>query len=248
MKRAILTITRNSSHIFKYFIQSYQEYCDRDAYNLVICDNNSREGDWEYLKTYADDGTIDLITRLEANYLFTYSTNLLMDLAKDHDNYDQYIIVNPDIEFREGWDVDLDDNKGIMGFVLVKPGGSIEHAGGYGGGDHVGRGEIDRPDKFTEIREVDWVTFGAVAIAKPVLEKVGHLNEDFAHFGSDREYCRRAREAGFTVSCSPSRLTHSYGYSTRPYVWRDVPDEIWKKMVEERRGSGVYFPSRQEDF
>jgi hypothetical protein len=177
--------------------------------------------------------------------LFTHAANWLMKKTMSS-RYEQIVLVNPDIEFLPGWDKHVGSNKGIMGFVLVKPGGVIEHAGAYGGGEHIGRGEHDK-GQYKSVREVDWVTFGAVAINRKVIDKIGFMEEEiYPHFGSDREYCRKCREGGFAVTCSPSRLRHCYGYSTRPYVFRDVPKDIWRAMVKERRSSGVYFPDEQE--
>lgn len=244
-KIAILTVTRDSSHIWYQFISSFARHCDRKTYDLFVWDNNSREGDKEYLKTYLDDGTVNHIFFNKSNDLFTAPINRLIDLAYENE-YEQVMIANPDIKFIEGWDRDVSENKGIMGFVLVKPNGVIEHAGAYGGGEHIGRGEIDSPDIYQEMKEVDWVTFGAVLIHRNVIERVGYLDEEnYPHFGSDREYCRKCRDSGITISCSPARLIHSYGYSTRPYIFRDVPEKIWRTLVNERRSAGVYLPEGQ---
>jgi GT2 family glycosyltransferase len=129
---------------------------------------------------------------------------------------------------------------------LVKPNGIIEHAGGYGDGDHIGRGEEDE-GQYDEIRSVDWVTFGAIALYRGLINELGLLDENYPHFGSDREYCRKAAATGLMVTCSPQRLTHGFGKSTRPYIWEDIPDNIWKAHVNERRNSGVHFPETQEE-
>jgi GT2 family glycosyltransferase len=252
MRVAIITITRNSSHIWKYFIESYKEHCS--GYDLYVVDNGSRDGDIDYLSTYMDDKILEQFLLLGGNYLFTYAVNFgfeIIDLIetrgdKYEKHYDQIVIANPDIEFREGWDRDLESNKGIMGFVLVKPNGYIEHAGGIGRGEHLGRGERDT-GQYQGIRDVDWVTFGAAAIARGAIKTLGDLNEDFPHFGSDREYCTLAKNKKIPVKCSGARLTHGFGKSTRPYIWEDIPDEIWVKHVAERHLSGVGFPENQKD-
>lgn len=246
MKRAILLLTRNSSHIFKDYIDSYKKYVDRDKYDLFLWDNGSREGDVEYLKTYECEGIFKACIFREENWLFTHAINGLLGLAKEMGNYEQYIIANVDIEFTENWSENIDINiDGIMGFLLVKPNGIIEHYGGVGLGDHFARGEVYEEGKYTEIRDCDWVTFGFVAIHKNVIDKCGGLDESFAHFGSDREYCKKAKLAGFSVKCSPSKLIHGFGKSTKPYIFSQVPDEIWQKHVNERHRSGVNFPREQ---
>ena len=224
-----------------------------------MLDNGSRSGDVEYLTTYETE--VQCMIWMKHNMLFTKGVNTLLAAALGEefsigegnrrlklieyiDKYDQFIVVNPDIEFKEGWDKDLEQNTGIMGFTLVKPNGIIEHAGGIGQGDHLGRGEEDSGN-YQELRDVDWVTFGCVAIHKSVIEKIGKLDENFPHFGSDREFCKLAKKNGISVKCSGARLIHGFGKSTRPYIFSGIPDDIWKKHVAERRSSGVFFPEDQ---
>lgn len=241
----ILTLVRNSSHIFKYFIDGYTKYAKN--HSLYVIDNCSRKGDIEYLETYVDDGTINYFETLPANFLFTFAMNRLIRRVIQTEDPEQILLINPDIVIQERWDEYLYENKGIMGFTLVKPDGTIEHAGAFGGGEHLGRGEMDSPDKFKEIREVDWVTFGAVAIHRKVIDALGEMDADnYPHFGSDREYCKKAKESGFPVTCSPSRLIHYYGWATRPYLFREVPEPFWEAMIRERKSAGVYFPSGRE--
>jgi GT2 family glycosyltransferase len=253
---AILTIVRNSTHVLHDFFESYKNYAsDSDLY---IWDNASRVQDYEYLESMQKEYNFSGFRERNMsspdkpyNYLFTKATNNLIKLAikigkEKNIRYDQFIICNPDVNFLKDWHKDLEFNSGIMGFVLVKPYGVIEHAGGYSGGDHLGRGELD-VGQFDTIREVDWCTFGAVAISRDVIDKIGVLDEKYPHFGSDREYCKKAKQAGFRIVCSPRRLIHHFGKSSKPYIFDQIPDDIWRLFVAERRASGVHFPDRQED-
>lgn len=241
------TITRNSSHIFGKFIKSYERFVDREKHPLWVFDNASREGDREYLRSYFKQQRIDYSWQSKANMLFTHAANEQIRHAAAT-KADQILLVNPDVEFTLNWDEHIEKNDGIMGFVLVKPDNTVEHAGGYGDGDHIDRGKKFKRGMYNEVVEVDWVTFGAVLIHMGVVKKIGLLDEDYVHFGSDREYCRNAREAGFKIYCSPSELIHHYGKSCMPYIWDEIPDHIWAKMVSERRKSGVYFPDNPKDF
>ena len=79
-ENAILTITRNSSHIWHKFADSYKKHCEN--YNLYLWDNKSRAGDLEYLMTYADEGFMHWMQFGDANYLhstdhyYEYVSNL----------------------------------------------------------------------------------------------------------------------------------------------------------------------------
>lgn len=256
MKNTILLITRNSAHVLTDFFKSVDKYVNPDKYDLFIWDNGSRQGDYEYLRYLLSIRPKLRYPTIQSykdrkNCLFTYAANQLINSASNYleevNKYKNYIIVNPDIEFTENWDLDLDNNKGVMGFLLVKENGIVEHYGGFEGGEHIARGEIWEKGKYTETLERDWVTFGCVAITSDVIKKCGLLDENYPHFSSDREYCRKARQEGFKVICSHRKLIHGYGKSTRPYVINNVPDDIWKRHVLERKQNGVYFPDNQAD-
>lgn len=241
---AILTTTRNSIHIINSYLDSFEKFVSRERFDLYVYDNGSREGDIQILEEYFKRGRFDYFKKLGKNYLFTFAVNeFLRDIREK--GYEQILVVNPDIEYTYKWDEFLDNNTGILGFLLVKPNGLIEHFGGVGNGDHIARGEKFIEGKYSEVVDRQWVTFGAVAIHKNVIEQCGEFDMNYPHFGSDREYCKKALENGFKIQCSPSKLIHGFGFSTRPYHFCDIPDDVYKLHREERKKSGVIFPEDQ---
>jgi GT2 family glycosyltransferase len=79
---------------------------------------------------------------------------------------------------------------------------------------------------------VPWVTGAFMMIDVDLFERIGLLDEEhYVHFGSDREFCKKASEQGFPTMCSPLALQHYYGWSTRPYIiHEDLPSIIQERI------------------
>ncbi len=62
-----------------------------------------------------------------------------------------------------------------------------------------------------------YVTGCCMLIARPVLERIGLLDEAFFAYYEDVDFCLRARQAGFVPACVPqSIIWHKVSASTRP--------------------------------
>lgn len=67
--------------------------------------------------------------------------------------------------------------------------------------------------------EVDWVSGAAMLVPRRVVERVGPLDEGFFLFWEDADWCRRIKDAGFTVWCVPTvTVVHDEG-GTRQHGW-----------------------------
>ena len=63
--------------------------------------------------------------------------------------------------------------------------------------------------------EPDWIGFACVAIRHEVIEEVGLLDEGFFMYFEDADYCRRARDSGWSIVYWPSaRVMHLLGGSS----------------------------------
>jgi GT2 family glycosyltransferase len=72
----------------------------------------------------------------------------------------------------------------------------------------VGRNEPDDA-RFAALREVEWVPGCALLLARPALEDVGLLDEDFFAYHEDVDWCLRARARGWRVVFAPAaRVVH----------------------------------------
>ncbi|MFO0693786.1 MAG: glycosyltransferase family 2 protein [Polyangiales bacterium] len=64
--------------------------------------------------------------------------------------------------------------------------------------------------------EPDWVGFACVLVPKHVVQKVGMLDEGFFMYFEDIDYCRRVREAGYSILVLPHlEVVHLQGASSR---------------------------------
>ena len=241
-KWCIITVTRNSSHIIRQYVDSHINFTSKDT-DFYIVDNASSNRD--VLKTLLgplESNFRAIVKQRDKNFLFTDSTNLGLEMAFEKE-YAYYCIMNPDIFVSADWQIKTEEyaklypNSGIIGFKLVKVDGILEHAGAFGGGEHRGRGNSMPDLVFNEAEEIDWVTGACMAFKHSVLRDVGFLDaKKYPHFSSDKEICMRAKKQGFNTLYVPVKLTHGYGKSSRPYVLNeDLPDnfdvsKIWNKL------------------
>jgi N-acetylglucosaminyl-diphospho-decaprenol L-rhamnosyltransferase len=67
---------------------------------------------------------------------------------------------------------------------------------------------------FDTPQGVEWTSFAAVLIRKPVIDQIGYLDEGYFMYFEDIDYCRRAQAAGWQVlHCPDARVVHLRGGS-----------------------------------
>lgn len=88
--------------------------------------------------------------------------------------------------------------------------------------------------------EVDWVGFACALIRREVIDAIGLLDEGYFMYFEDVDYCRRAREAGWTVLHWPeAKVVHLQGASS------GVTAEHSKRR---RRAPRYYYEARARYF
>ena len=84
-----------------------------------------------------------------------------------------------------------------------------------------------------------WISFAAVLLSRQIIEQIGLMDEGFFMFFEDVDYCRRAREAGFTlVFCPEARITHLRGGSS----------PVKRLRSERKQLPAYYYDSRSRYF
>lgn len=87
--------------------------------------------------------------------------------------------------------------------------------------------------------EHDWISFACALIRGEVLNQIGLLDEGYFLYCDDRDYCRRAREAGWRIGhCPEATVMHLEGRSN------PVPSDIRAR----RRPPMYYYVSRSRYF
>ena len=87
-----------------------------------------------------------------------------------------------------------------MGLLRAFPGSALSARPEYGGWDR------------RSARDVDVVSGMFMLVPRPVLEKVGPLDEDFFIYSEEADWCRRIRDAGWRCAFTPdARIIHLDG-------------------------------------
>lgn len=204
----IVIPTYNSQEVFDFCYQGMIQA--GYPFKIMVIDNNSKD------KRYLNRVGVEKILN-DRNYKFTHAVNQGIELSTS-----KYILLlNPDCSgnLQKVWlktmVEELEANHaGIAGAILKFPDGKIQHAGATGFGSHIGFKEEDK-GQFDKIREVEWVTGALMLIKREVIDKVGKWDEvKYSHYESDREWCKKAKEAGIKIICTTAKLTHLEGRSS----------------------------------
>jgi GT2 family glycosyltransferase len=114
----------------------------------------------------------------------------------------------------------LDNTKtGVVGFkILAMDDTDFIHHAGTGqcvpsGVHKVGRVSLGQHDIRTLER---WVTGASMAITSGCALDVGVMDEHMVNYGTDSDYCYRARAGGFDVVYLPIPVIHKIGQSQNP--------------------------------
>jgi GT2 family glycosyltransferase len=84
------------------------------------------------------------------------------------------------------------------------------------------------------VREVDWLSGACLMVRREAVRQVGPMDERFFMFNEDVDWCRRMKQAGWTVSYVPgARAVHHVGASRKRVAARVI--------VERHRGMIHYF-------
>lgn len=192
------------------------------AYEIVVVDNGSTDDSVPYLREHFP--TVRLVETGE-NLGFSRGMNAGLRRAEG----EVVVLLNNDvIVLGEEWLRHLvrpllqQPDTGITGGKLLFPDRqTIQHAGAFltsplAYSQHTGHGEQDN-GQYDQARDVPYVTGAAMAIARPVLDDIGLLDEQFHPFYYEEvDFCWRARAAGYRVHYVPQAVAlHDESFSLR---------------------------------
>jgi O-antigen biosynthesis protein len=179
---------------------------DYPDYRVIVVDNAS------------GDGSPDLVRRrfaqvevIETGHNLGFAGGNNVALRRLETEY--AVLLNPDVVVSRHWLRGLitpmasDPSIGIAGCKLTFPDGRIQHAGGFIAGPqalpgHYGLNEVDE-GQHDSLRDVEYVTGAAMAVTRPLLERIGLMDEGYFLYYEEVDFCRRARQAGFRVVYVP---------------------------------------------
>jgi hypothetical protein len=228
---SIIILSYKSKEFLKELLSSILTSKTRYSFEIIIVDNDSKDGTAEWAKEQIYDLRLkikDFILIRNTNTGFAAGNNLGIRQAQG-----KYILLlNPDTKLGPATletMLDFMEHRpevGISGCKLIKPDGKL---------DLACRRRFPNPwnsfqrlflqdnrnynyadmDENQEM-EVDSVVGAFMLIRRVLMEKIGLLDEDFFMYGEDLDYCFRCREAGFKVWYYPKTLaTHYKGESSK---------------------------------
>jgi len=225
---------------------------------VVVVDNASGDAD-ELEQVIVDLGiaTWTSIVRSEENGGFAYGNNLVMRRAYESGQVPDYFWwLNPDTEVRANSIAEL------VKFLVANPtagiaGSSLESESGerwpyafrfptllseFESGLQIGL--VTRLlDEHRVLRTmgdspecVDWMPGASMMVRRELVEAIGGMDSSYFLYYEETDYCRRVREAGWTIWYVPaSRVMHSAGGSTGVTTKRDRPRRLPSYWYESRR-------------
>jgi len=265
-KATIIIPTKNNVDILKRCIQSIEETCPSETYDLIVVDNGS---DDKATLTY-----LQLLKRKQHTVIpydkeFNYSeiNNIAVDASPKENEY--LVLMNNDIEvLTTDWLTRMIENinrreVGIITPLLIYPDKKVQHAGvvlGYCGGiaNHISKYEPTYSDNsgntrspgygnyLTAIRDYSAVTAACMAIRRSVFDQLNGFNEDFRVGLNDIDLCIRATQLGLKVLYDGKIvMIHHESYSrsnNNKDYFHPEDNELFKKIyAAQLQNSDIWF-------
>lgn len=228
MKTAVVILNWNGVEFLKQFLPVLVENTP-DA-TLVVVDNASTDDSISFLK--AQHPTIRLVINKE-NGGFAKGYN--EGLAELKGEFDNYVLLNSDIEVTAGWLTPLIDKlNSVKSVAGVQPKvlsyhrkDHFEHAGASGGyldrnfypfcrGRILDKVEVDT-GQYDNETEIFWATGACMAVKADLFHQLGGLDEAFFAHMEEIDFCWRAKSKGYSFYVVPSAVVYHVGGGTLNY-------------------------------
>ena len=234
MDLSIIILCYKSKEHLKALLPSVFASTKKYTYEVIIVDNDSRDGTAEGIESLLPSVPNLKLIRNQNNG-FSAGNNLGIKQASG-----KYILLlNPDTKVEPNtFEIMLDcmeskSDVGISGCKIIKANGKL---------DLACRRRFPNPwnsfkalflssrqdynysgiDENQEM-EVDSVVGAFLLIRKSVIDKIGLLDEKFFMYGEDLDWCWRCKEAGFTVWYYPKTfITHYKGSSSAQVPFKSL--------------------------
>lgn len=189
------------------------------TFEIVVVDNASSDGTQEYLEAAQAAGRLRTIRNPE-NFGFARAINQGIRVARG----EFILMLNNDTIPLPGWleamvnEISSTVSIGAVGACLLYPGGElIQHGGvtiGAGQGllhpyhkDRLRR--LDRVPAARQTRDTQAVTGACLLVRRPVVDRIGLLDEAYVNGFEDVDFCFRIITAGWRIRYSAeSRVIH----------------------------------------
>jgi len=228
-KVSIIIPTKDKLELLLPCVASILKLTRYPNYEIILVDSGSTDYStlhyYEFLKT---DPRLKIVPY---HGQFNYST--ANNLGVSQATGEIFLFLNNDTQvFDEFWLTELvgwaeRPEVGVVGAKLIRPDGTIQHAGiimGLKGHcDHIFDGQLEYQFGLFGLsewyRDYQAVTGACMMLRRAVFEQLGGFDETYQISWSDVEICLRARAAGYAVVYTPfARLLHHEGASRGSYA------------------------------
>lgn len=215
---SVVVVSFNTKELLKNCLTSLEEHLPKVAAEIIVVDNNSRDGSAEMVEKYFPE--VRLICT-EENIGFGSANNVGMRLAKGDIfwllNSDAQVLASPGpvLKFME------DTGATLVGVQLVEFGGKLQK---YTCGSFFNLlspikkllPTFTPPWEREDPVEVDWVSGASMFLKREISEAIGGFDEAYFMYFEDQDFCYRAKQAGFRVYYNPKyAVVHGSGSSFR---------------------------------
>lgn len=254
-KVSIIIPTRDKVEVLRACLSSILEKTTYPDYEIILIDNGSVEPQTrDYFASLAAESRLRIF-----QYDKPYNFHKINNFGARQASGDVFVFLNNDTEVLEpAWLEELvgwaeRPEIGVLGAKLLRPDGSIQHAGILmgveGHGSHAFEGANEQyygPFGSTEwYRNYQAVTGACMAIRRSVFESLGGFDETYQVGYGDIDLCLRAFDAGYRVVYTPfARVLHHEGASRGLF---NPPSDVLRAtiMMYERvmAGDGFFNPN-----
>ena len=216
---SIIVPVYNGKDVIDDCIRSIVASTKSTDYEILIVDDDSKDGSADIIKKYISD-RVTLLTN-KINLGFTKTVMRGIDSSKG----EIIALLNMDTIVDRDWLKELirplesGNRVGITGSkIFYMDSDNIQHAGGfldrYGLSYHIGRGELDI-GQYNREKEVEYVCGASLACKRDVLRDVGGLDTGYGPlYYEEVDLANRFRRAGYKIMYIPSsRLRHCEQYT-----------------------------------
>ncbi|MCX6155450.1 MAG: glycosyltransferase [Candidatus Kapabacteria bacterium] len=215
----------NNLNFTKQCIESIRNTCKKLSYQIIIIDNNSDDGTFEWLQEQLVHNKEIIVIQNETGRNFSESNNQGAKLA-----IGEYLVfLNNDILVFEDsiqamiHEFEQDELVGIQGAKLLYPNNTIQHAGIVYGKIPSGRTlhyHIYLESNpyllcVSKKREFQMLTGAFLCIRKALFEIIEGFDENFIFGHEDLDLCMKARNAGYKVLFNPSIAAYHFESITK---------------------------------
>lgn len=214
-----------------------------EDYELIIVDNASTDGTFEYIKSLMDQGKKITLIQNDQNAGFAYAHNQALKEAKG----EYFCALNNDIICLKGWLSEMikpfcDPKIGIVGSKLLVPGSrNVQHEGVFfldnGTPYHInlGGGVNERTNTS---RIVPAVTGACLVMKTSLLRELGGFDTAYINGWEDIDLCLKVRKLGYNIFYQSKSVLYHYEGQTAGRLNNDNENRRlfmsrWKKDIME---------------